>query len=86
MITSNPRPIRVYESFPVKLAIWERYVENDKGAKPMRSATLTRVYKDGSGAWRMSRSLNVEDLPKAMILIQRAFIEFGIVLDELPRR
>ena len=86
MTNANPRPLRVFEAFPVKLAIWERPAELGKGGKPLRNATFARVYKDPSGAWKTSKSLNVEDLPKAMILIQRAFFEFGIVLDELPRR
>ena len=82
MTNRNQRPIRVYDAYPVKLAIWQRTVESATGSKLMRSATFERVYRDQSGKWQTSRSLNVEDLPKAMMLAQRAFLEFGISLDE----
>jgi hypothetical protein len=53
----------------VEATIWK----NVYGEKTSFSVTLQRSYKDKSGEWKTTYSLRQNDLPKALLALQKAF-------------
>ena len=50
-----------------------------------RTASLQRRYKDKNGVWQNANSLRVNDLPKASLVLQKAY-EYAVMKDgnEIP--
>jgi len=53
----------------VECTVWK----NVYGEKTSFSVTLQRSYKDRNGAWKTTHSLRQNDLPKALLALQKAF-------------
>lgn len=53
----------------VVATIWQ----NENDGKVSLSVTLDRSYKDRSGEWKKSHSLRQNDLPKALLALQKSF-------------
>jgi hypothetical protein len=53
----------------VVATIWR----NENDGKVSLSVTLERSYKDRNGEWKKSHSLRQNDLPKALLALQKAF-------------
>ena len=79
----NDRPVRIYDAYPVKLAIWANQVDGPNGPRTMHTATFERTYKNADGHWRSSKALNLSDLLKVAALAQQAFADYEIVV-EMP--
>jgi len=46
---------------------------NTNGEKVSMSVTLQRNYKDRNGSWKTTHSFRQNDLPKALLALQKAF-------------
>ena len=53
----------------VECTVWK----NVYGEKTSFSVTLQRNYKDRNGEWKTSYSLRQNDIPKALLALQKAF-------------
>ena len=53
----------------VVATIWQ----NENDGKVSLSVTLERSYKDRNGEWKKSRSFRQNDLPKALLALQKSF-------------
>ena len=53
----------------VEATVWR----NTNGEKVSMSVTLQRNYKDRNGSWKTSHSFRQNDLPKALLALQKAF-------------
>ena len=53
----------------VEATVWK----NTNGEKVSMSVTLQRNYKDKSGNWKTTYSFRQNDLPKALLALQKAF-------------
>ena len=53
----------------VEATIWK----NTNDARETFSVTLKRNYKDRNGEWKTTNSLRQNDLPKALLALQKAF-------------
>jgi hypothetical protein len=53
----------------VEATIWK----NEYDGKTSFSVTLQRSYKDRNGVWKTTYSLRQNDLPKALLALQKAF-------------
>lgn len=49
----------------------EKEIEGE--VKQLRSVAFQKVYKDQEGNWKTTSSLSRDDLPKAMIVLGKAF-------------
>lgn len=59
----------------ISATIWKNNGMNKKSGEPVefRTITLQRRYKDKEGNWQSSGSLRVGDLPKATLVLQKAY-------------
>lgn len=75
-------PEKKFSTGAIQATIWKNDVkkENSEPASYM-TVSLNRRYKDKDGIWKSTTSLRVNDLPKASLVLQKAY-EY-IVLKEL---
>lgn len=82
MSTEPNRPIRIFRLRGVKAAVFEN--KGDQGV--FHKVTLQRIYREGE-QWKTTQSLGRDDLPVAILLLDRAWqfileIESGTNRDE----
>ena len=63
------RPIKSFKCGTVVAAIFE----NQTAKGTMRKTTLSKRYKTAEGEWKSTSSLDVNDLPKASLALDKAY-------------
>lgn len=67
-------PERKFRASPITATIWTNEAKGKDGATNLfRTITLERTYKDKQDAWKTTNSLRVNDLPKAVLVLNKAF-------------
>ncbi len=66
-------PEKKFVSGPVSAAIWQNQAAGKNGVVNFRTVSFQRVYKDKNGKWQNSNTLRVNDLPRAMLVLQKAY-------------
>lgn len=69
----NDKPEHKIRFGAVTATIWSRTVEKYGRSFTMRQVTLDRSYKDGEGAWKSTNSYDLNDVPKAIVALARAY-------------
>ena len=68
------KPVAKFKAGQVAAAIWENEITSKAGTKvPMLKVTVARRYMDKDGNWQTSSSLRVNDLPRAGLVLQKAY-------------
>jgi hypothetical protein len=67
------KPERVFQHGGVKAAIFINEHEKDGESFTKESISLQRVYRDREGMFKTTTSLHVNDLPKAILVLHKAF-------------
>ena len=67
------KPERVFQHGGVKAAIFANEHEKDGESFTKKSISVQRVYRDKEGMFKTTTSLDVNDLPKAVLVLQKAF-------------
>ena len=71
---SGNKPVKKVRAGAVSVSIFENTGKGRNGeSTTFSSVVLQKRYKDKSGDWQTSGSLNVNDLPKAALLLNRAY-------------
>ena len=67
-------PEKKFRASPVVATIWANEGTTKEGeTKMFRTISLERSYRDKDGVWKNTASLRVNDLPKAMLVLQKAY-------------
>ena len=67
------KPEKRFSTGAISATVWKN-AKNIKGKDvDFRTVTLQRRYKDNNGDWQSSSSLGVNDLPKAVLVLNKAF-------------
>ena len=67
------RPERVFQHGGVKAAIFTNDYEKDGESFTKKSISVQKIYRDKEGMFKTTTSLYVNDLPKAILVLQKAF-------------
>ena len=67
------KPEKVFQHGGVKAAIFVNEHEKDGESFTRESISVQRVYRDREGTFKTTTSLHVNDLPKAILVLQKAF-------------
>lgn len=67
------KPERVFQHGGVKAAIFTNEHEKDGESFTKKSISVQRVYRDKEGTFKTTNNLYVNDLPKAILVLQKAF-------------
>ena len=76
MQTNNKtnKPERHFKFGGVRVSVWRDVRKGPTGASfETRSVTLDRAYKDSNDEWQNTGSMRENDIPKAILALQKAF-------------
>ena len=77
MNSDNRHPMRPEQNFKVgavRAAIWPTTIYNSDGTSfEKKKVVLDRRYKTKQGEWKSTSSLDVNDVPKAILALQQAY-------------
>ena len=72
--TSVVRPEKSFRIGAVRASVWKNTRENKDGKTfETRTVSLDRSYKDQAGNYKSTNSFNPNEIPKAILLLQRAY-------------
>lgn len=63
-------PVKKFSAGGVQIAIWEN--EGAEG-RTYNTVSIDRRYKNKDGEWKSSSSLKLNDIPKAVLALQKAY-------------
>lgn len=63
-------PVKKFSVGGIQVAVWEN---DGKEGRKFYNATFDRRYKDKDGKWQSTSSLGANDLPKAILALQKAY-------------
>ena len=70
----NNTPIKKFKAGAISATIWENQSKNKQGESiSYNSVSFDRTYKDANGEWQKTNSLRTADLPKAMLVLNKAY-------------
>ena len=67
------RPEKVFQHGGVKAAIFVNEHDKDGQSFTKKRISVQKVYRDKEGMFKTTTSLEVNDLPKAVLVLQKAF-------------
>lgn len=74
MNTEKNLPVQKFKAGPVSATIWGNETLKDNAVVNYHTVALERVYKDkATGAWKHTSSFRIGDLPKAALVINKAY-------------
>ena len=73
-------PVKRFSAGAISVSIWQNSGEKDGRQFEYSSMSIDRAYKDKEGAWQHTGQLRTTDLPKAVVVLSKAY-EF-LVLKE----
>lgn len=74
------KPEQKFKVGCVSATIWSNSIEKDGESKEVKNVSFERSYKDKKGEWKTTNSLNINDLPKAMVVLGKAY-EYLVLKD-----
>ncbi len=83
------RPEKKFKAGAVSATIWKNEGQSNGKTFAFHTISLTRGYKDKSGEWKNSSSLRPGDLPKAALVLGKAYEHLilnngeGVIEEEL---
>ncbi|MBI5389173.1 hypothetical protein HZB01_02210 [Candidatus Woesearchaeota archaeon] len=67
-------PEKKFNAGPVGVTIWKNKGAGKDGSPvEFRSTQIERRYKDKNGQWQGTNSLRLNDLPRAIVVLQKAY-------------
>lgn len=73
------KPEKKFTTGAVSATVWNNEAPDGKGT--YQSIKLERSYQDKEGNWQTTASLRINDLPKASLLLQKAY-EYIVLKEE----
>jgi len=70
---SDKKPEAKYRAGTVSATIWANQIVKDGQPLVLSSVSFEKSYKDKDGTWKTTKSLNVQDLPKAIMVLTKAY-------------
>ena len=73
-IMAKKRPEKKFRAGAVAATIWANEGKNDKGETvSYKTISFNRSYMDKDGNWKTTDSLRVSDIPKAVLVLSKAY-------------
>ena len=66
-------PEQRFQSGGVVASVWENEIEKEGGVTSFKSVSFERRYQDKSGEWKSTSSLRVSDIPRAIMVLEKAY-------------
>lgn len=67
-------PEKKFRAGAITAAVWNNVVQTKEGSeRSFKTISFERNYKDGEGTWKTTHSLRASDLPRAVLVLNKAF-------------
>ena len=67
-------PVKKFRVGGISATVWENQAKNDQGqAVSYKNVSFERAYKDAKGDWQSTTALRAADLPKAILVLNKAY-------------
>lgn len=76
----NNKPIKKFSTGAIQVSVWLNKVMTNNMEKEFHTVSFERRYKDKDGSWKSTNSLNINDIPKAQVVLKKAY-EFLVLKD-----
>ncbi len=73
-------PEKKFRAGAISATVWKNHSEKNGGVIEYRTVSFERSYQNNKGEWNTTNSLRVNDLPKAVLVLQKAY-EFVAIKD-----
>ena len=73
-------PEKKFSTGAIQATIWNNDIEKDGATASFKTIVLSRRYCDKEGNWKSTNSLRVNDIPKAALVLQKAY-EYLVLKD-----
>ena len=70
---ANKQPEKKFQRGGCSVSIFANEVEKDGRKFSIRKAVFQKRYKDSDGQWQSSQSLDINDIPKAVLALEDAY-------------
>ena len=71
---SQNMPVKKFRAGAISATVWENQNKSKQGEViSYKSVSFERNYKDANGEWQKTSSLRMSDLPKAALVINKAY-------------
>jgi len=71
---SGNYPEKKFSTGSLVAAVWENQGKNKEGDDvSFKTVSFQRRYKDKNGEWQSTNTLRINDLPKASLVLQKAY-------------
>ncbi len=67
------QPEKRFKSGAITASVFANEVKRNNGTAIMKSVVLQRTYKDNDGNWQHTNSFGINDIPKAKLVLSKAF-------------
>ena len=67
------QPEKKFRAGPIAATVWKNQTEKDGKIVEYRTVSFDRNYQDKNGEWNSTNSLRVSDLPRASLVLQKAY-------------
>jgi len=72
--SAHNKPVTKFRAGAISATVWENQGKNNKGEiVSFKSVSFDRSYKDANGEWQHTTSLRTMDLPKATLVLNKAY-------------
>jgi hypothetical protein len=79
-------PEKKFRAGAVSATIWLNKTVKDGEVIEYRTISVERSYTDKNDKWQSTNSLRVNDLPKARVVVEKAYEHLVLVEQEIPQR
>ena len=81
---SGNLPERKFSTGALVATVWENQGKSKEGEDvSYKTISLQRRYKDEKGEWKSTNSFRLNDLPKASLVLQKAY-EYLVLKEQMP--
>lgn len=71
---SDKKPDAKFRAGTISATVWTNQATGKDGQpRTFSSVSFEKSYKDKDGAWKTTKSLNKQDVPKAVVVLQKAY-------------
>ncbi len=68
------KPEKKFTTGLIEATVWKNNITNKEGQeRQFRSISFTKNYKDPNDEWKTTSNLNITDIPKAMVVLSKAY-------------
>jgi len=72
-------PKKTFRAGAISATVWNNSTDKNGETVEYSTVTFERSYKDADGSWKTTNSLRVNDLPKASLVLNKAYEHLALL-------